>query len=193
MHRPNGNPYKSCLTCDVFAIGHAIFTKLEPMHPCIAISTLSIRLRSYLASALPMSLMSRPDAIAQIEIGPAHHQTQSRSFLAQSLLTGLGNWLFPDTGNRWWYMPIDPLSLSQIRSGRIGDAIRRGLGQALYDRMARWRVMPASPCPKIGVYESDCSNRHKAKQMAKMPLAKHQDMVKAFPSDQPLTIAILPG
>ena len=22
--------------------------------------------------------------------------------------TGLGNWLFPDTGNRWWYMPIDP-------------------------------------------------------------------------------------
>jgi hypothetical protein len=21
---------------------------------------------------------------------------------------GLGNWLFPDTGNRWWYMPIDP-------------------------------------------------------------------------------------
>ena len=20
---------------------------------------------------------------------------------------GLGNWLFPDTGNRWWYMPID--------------------------------------------------------------------------------------
>src|SRR5689334_17777912 len=22
--------------------------------------------------------------------------------------SGLGNWLFPDTGNRWWYMPIDP-------------------------------------------------------------------------------------
>lgn len=21
---------------------------------------------------------------------------------------GLGNWLFPDTGNRWWYMPVDP-------------------------------------------------------------------------------------
>jgi len=21
---------------------------------------------------------------------------------------GLGNWLFPDIGNRWWYMPIDP-------------------------------------------------------------------------------------
>jgi hypothetical protein len=21
---------------------------------------------------------------------------------------GLGNWAFPDTGNRWWYMPIDP-------------------------------------------------------------------------------------
>jgi hypothetical protein len=22
--------------------------------------------------------------------------------------SGLGNWLFPDSGNRWWYMPIDP-------------------------------------------------------------------------------------
>lgn len=22
--------------------------------------------------------------------------------------SGLGNWLIPDTGNRWWYMPIDP-------------------------------------------------------------------------------------
>lgn len=22
--------------------------------------------------------------------------------------SGLGNWFWPDTGNRWWYMPIDP-------------------------------------------------------------------------------------
>ncbi len=56
-------------------------------------------------------------------------------------------------------------------------------------------VKPASPCPKIGVYESDCGSQHKREADGEMALAKHQDMVKAFPSDrsdQPLTIAILP-
>ncbi len=27
--------------------------------------------------------------------------------------------------------------------------------------MAQWRVKPVNLCPKIDVYESDCSNRHK--------------------------------
>ncbi len=77
--------------------------------------------------------------------------------------------------------------LSQTKAARIGDAIRRELGQALYDRPARWRVKPVNPCPKM------CTSliiiiSISAKQMAKMPLAKHQDMAKAFPSnrsDQP--------
>ncbi len=53
------------------------------------------------------------------------------------------------------------MSLSQTKCRRIGDAIRQELGQAVCGRLVRWHVMPASPCPKIGVYESDCSNRHK--------------------------------
>ncbi len=44
---------------------------------------------------------------------------------------GLGNWLFPDTGNRWWYMPIDP-KWKQVRlSGVYPKA--RFFSIAVYD------------------------------------------------------------
>ncbi len=49
----------------------------------------------------------------------------------------------------------------KTKSGRIGDAIRREVRQALYDRLAQWRVKPVNPCPRIDVYEFDCSNQHK--------------------------------
>ncbi len=51
--------------------------------------------------------------------------------------------------------------MSQTKSGRIGDAIRRELAQALYDRMAQRRVTLVNPCPKIDVSECDCSTQHK--------------------------------
>lgn len=45
--------------------------------------------------------------------------------------TGLGNWLFPDTGNRWWYMPIDPQWENVTISGEYPKA--RFFSFAVYD------------------------------------------------------------
>src|SRR5262249_29445582 len=63
---------------------------------------------------------------------------------------------------------------------RPNDSTARDAGDSLFsDRCVRVIVV-------IGI---------SSKQMTKMPLAKHHDMVKAFPSDrpdQPFTIAILP-
>jgi len=44
---------------------------------------------------------------------------------------GLGNWLFPDTGNRWWYMPIDPQWESVTIKGVYPNA--RFFSFAVYD------------------------------------------------------------
>jgi hypothetical protein len=44
---------------------------------------------------------------------------------------GLGNWLFPDTGNRWWYMPIDPRWRHLTLSGVYPKA--RFFSIAVYD------------------------------------------------------------
>ncbi len=44
---------------------------------------------------------------------------------------GLGNWLFPDTGNRWWYMPIDAQWRSVTISGVYPEA--RFFSFAVYD------------------------------------------------------------
>ena len=44
---------------------------------------------------------------------------------------GLGNWLFPDIGNRWWYMPIDPQWESLTISGVYPEA--RFFSFAVYD------------------------------------------------------------
>jgi hypothetical protein len=44
---------------------------------------------------------------------------------------GLGNWLFPDTGNRWWYMPIDPQWQSLTITGVYPKA--RFFSFAVYD------------------------------------------------------------
>lgn len=45
--------------------------------------------------------------------------------------SGLGNWLFPDTGNRWWYMPIDPQWESLTITGTYPKA--RFFSFAVYD------------------------------------------------------------
>ena len=45
--------------------------------------------------------------------------------------TGLGNWLFPDTGNRWWYMPIDPQWQKVTITGNYPKA--RFFSFAVYD------------------------------------------------------------
>jgi hypothetical protein len=45
--------------------------------------------------------------------------------------SGLGNWLFPDTGNRWWYMPIDPHWKEVIITGAYPKA--RFFSFAVYD------------------------------------------------------------
>lgn len=59
--------------------------------------------------------------------------------------TGLGNWLFPDTGNRWWYMPIDPKWQSVTINGTYprtrffslatydGAPVSTGLADDLFD------------------------------------------------------------
>jgi len=44
---------------------------------------------------------------------------------------GLGNWLFPDIGNRWWYMPIDPQWETLTISGVYPEA--RFFSFAVYD------------------------------------------------------------
>ena len=44
---------------------------------------------------------------------------------------GLGNWLFPDTGNRWWYMPIDPQWRTLTITGGYPKA--RFFSYAVYD------------------------------------------------------------
>lgn len=58
---------------------------------------------------------------------------------------GLGNWLFPDTGNRWWYMPIDPKWQGLTLKGSYPNArffsvavykdapVSTGLAARLYD------------------------------------------------------------
>jgi hypothetical protein len=45
--------------------------------------------------------------------------------------SGLGNWLFPDTGSRWWYMPIDPQWQKVTITGRYPKA--RFFSFAVYD------------------------------------------------------------
>jgi hypothetical protein len=45
--------------------------------------------------------------------------------------SGLGNWLIPDTGNRWWYMPIDPQWQKVTIAGNYPEA--RFFSFAVYD------------------------------------------------------------
>jgi hypothetical protein len=45
--------------------------------------------------------------------------------------SGLGNWLFPDTGNRWWYMPIDAQWQKVTITGKYPKA--RFYSFAVYD------------------------------------------------------------
>lgn len=45
--------------------------------------------------------------------------------------SGPGNWLFPDTGNRWWYMPIDPQWQEVTIAGRYPKT--RFFSFAVYD------------------------------------------------------------
>ena len=88
------------------------------------------------------------------------------------------------------------LSLPQIKSGRIGDAVPRGVGRAsirpaaLDSSSARSvlakRQMRADVIVVVGIT---------AERMPKMPLPKHDDVVKAFPphrSNQALRAAVLP-
>lgn len=44
---------------------------------------------------------------------------------------GLGNWLFPDTGNRWWYMPVNSRWQSVEIKGAFPSA--RFFSYAMYD------------------------------------------------------------
>jgi len=44
---------------------------------------------------------------------------------------GLGNWLWPDTANRWWYMPIDPQWQKVTITGAYPNA--RFFSLAVYD------------------------------------------------------------
>lgn len=54
------------------------------------------------ALALPVTVAASRQAVAQTL------PTPTCAWGLQWTAFGLGNWLFPDTGNRWWYMPIDP-------------------------------------------------------------------------------------
>lgn len=71
--------------------------------------------------------------------------------------SGLGNWLLPDTGNRWWYMPIDPQWQKITIAGIYPEArffslavyegapVSSGLASHLYD--AQIRPNPGSVNP----------------------------------------------
>src|ERR1035437_637572 len=53
------------------------------------------------------------------------------------------------------------LSLSETRSGRIGDAIRPGLAPAKCGRRSRWGGLPENPYSRIGAFGFDCSSLRK--------------------------------
>ena len=61
--------------------------------------------RTFLPSAMAaLALLLSPGA-SQAQSLP----TPSCAWQFEWAPSGLGNWLIPDTGNRWWYMPIGHL------------------------------------------------------------------------------------
>ena len=57
--------------------------------------------------------------------------TPSCAWQFEWMPTGLGNWFWPDTGNRWWYMPIDPQWQKVTITGNYPKA--RFFSFAVYD------------------------------------------------------------
>src|SRR5260370_6846834 len=87
------------------------------------------------------------------------------------------------------------LCLSQIKSGYIGGAARRELGGQECARSARRRARPAYPSPRIDAYGPRCSISCTKQYVTEMPLAEHNNMVKALPShrtDESLSKSVLP-
>ena len=88
------------------------------------------------------------------------------------------------------------LSLPQIKSGYIDDAIHQRRAVVGCVRLCAPHVELARLSPAIGGFEQSCSNSRKTKQMPQVPLAEHNDMIETFPADgadQALRIAVLPG
>jgi hypothetical protein len=80
--------------------------------------------------------------------------------------------------------------LSEIKSGHIRDAIRRGPGGEEY-------ALPSFTVRDRGASLSKAKCvRVRQQNVAQMAFAKYHDMVSAFPADradQPFRIGVLPG
>src|SRR3979490_148434 len=87
------------------------------------------------------------------------------------------------------------VSLSEIKSGRIDGANLRGVGWARYGQRPAQHATLVHPCLAIGACEHHLIFLVRSQQVAKMPLAEENDMVKAIPSDrtdEPLRMSVLP-
>src|ERR1700680_1068696 len=79
---------------------------------------------------------------------------------------------------------VSRVCLSQIKSGHICDAVRQGPDGKEYALPSQQYAIGANPYPRIGACASHYNIYIRLEHMTKMPLAEHNNGVKAFPSDR---------